>query len=235
MSDETPARILFLLAAFWVAVALACAPAARADEAPGTALLKKVQAQLRAGNELKACRLALGFKEYEDSPVYPKAKAYLLEQGISIDDPLSSYTVKRIIELENRLEAQRARSGAIPRTGYRQKYLDGWGNPLRVELVTRRGFAYLIRSAGPDRKFMTGDDSVVGIRADNVSMEEDRQQLDPARAAGRRSLMRRQQMGAGGGAAGGFRSSTSRSPSPSGAKGASSGEVEVKIEDLLKK
>lgn len=232
MIGDAPARYLCPTAVLLAAALLFLTPAAWAEEAPGAFLLKKVQTQLKAGHELKACKLALGFKDYEESPVYPKAKALLLERGISIDDPLSSYTVKRIIVLQNKLEAQRARSGALPRTGYRQKYLDGWGTPLRVELVTRKGFAYLIRSAGPDRKFMTPDDPVVGTRADNIAFTEEKRDADPARSAGRRSMMRRQEMAPAGGS--GRRLSTSPTRSRSGPKTPSSGEVEVNIDDLLK-
>ena len=145
--------------ALWLA--LGAGPAAAGG---GEELAARIQAALAQGREKQACELALQMAPYKGTPAHAQAKTALLGQGISIESPLQSWTLKRIIELQNRLEGQRAAKGDLPRLGLYQDYPDAWGTPLRVEMVSRGSVLYLLRSAGPDRAFMTDDDLAVGTR-----------------------------------------------------------------------
>lgn len=245
----------------WVALCLAQAGWAAGPEEK---LEQEIARALTQGREMEACQLALKMKTFKGTPGYDRAKAQLLAKGISLEAPLESFTVKRMIDLQNKLEAERARQGVLPEVGPRGEDPDAWGNPLRVELITRRSFAYMIRSAGPDQRFMTDDDLAIGVR-DNMAPEGRNRNLapglggpdllpgggegsssagqggsgvaDPARDAGRRGLY-----GVGAGPAPGARpaaGATSGSGRAAGAAGGpvakpAPGERQVTVEELLK-
>ena len=196
---------------------------------------------LQQGKELKACKLILKLAEFRDTPTYKKAAKKFLKYGISIKDPLGSYTIKRMVALQNELEATRAATGHLPRFGTYKRYTDGWGRPLRVELVGKRGYLYAIRSAGEDGVFFNDNDYVVALHANQAKPDKKPKSIsESARQLGRGSFMhsRRLPGSGGGGAAGGaaaMKGLSSPPPPPPVGKDANKDEVEVSIEDLLKK
>lgn len=128
-----------------------------------------IRDNLAQGRLAEACQLALKMQPFKGRPEYDRAKALLLERGISLTSPLESLSIQRMIALQNLLEAQRRQTKALPRPGPYPDHPDAWGVPVRVEMITRRAFVYLLRSAGPDRKFMTEDDLALGTRDEAIS------------------------------------------------------------------
>ncbi|MCA1906647.1 MAG: hypothetical protein LDL11_08685 [Desulfarculus sp.] len=161
MSGSIGSRVLAaLVVVLWLGPALAEDPAE---------LEKGIRDQLASGRTLEACRLAVKMQPFKGRPEYDRARELLLQYGISLASPLESFSIQRMIALQNLLEAQRRQTKALPRTGPYPDHPDAWDVPLRVELITRRAFVYLVRSAGPDRKFLTADDLAVGVRDEAIS------------------------------------------------------------------
>jgi hypothetical protein len=157
---------------------------------PEVVIWKKVKSHLAAGQLLNACQQADKLKQYPKTPSYKEAESFLQAKGISIEDPLGSYTMKQIVALQNRTESLRAVSGKLPPTGQRKKYRDAWGRALRIEYVARPGFMYVIRSAGRDGKFFTQDDYVLGIRKDRAAGPKKATNIkDKARIPGNRGRL----------------------------------------------
>jgi hypothetical protein len=140
-------------------------PATVQAQGPEVKIWKRVQLLLKRGQLLTACQMVEKLRPYKDTPTYDEAEIVLKKRGISIGDPLGSYTLMRIVALQNKLEDDRARTGRVPSPGPRSKYEDGWLKPIRVEIITRKGFAYMLRAAGKDGKWMTNDDYVIGVRS----------------------------------------------------------------------
>lgn len=240
-----------LMAALFLGIILLAVPAGASAEDPGN-ILRNLERALAAGEELRACRLAVQLKAYPESPAYAKAGNILLARGISITAPLKSYTIKRILDLQNATERIRARTGNLPDAGLRDAYEDAWGTPLRVEMISNKAFAYLVRSAGPDRRFLTGDDLAIGQRHDAAAgppaagaqdqgleglpgadkASKAPAKVDTARGVGYKSMLQRQQMGSGsdsgGGTTGGGATSGGSPPSHNPS------EKKVSLDDLLK-
>lgn len=143
-----------------------------ADQEAVDKIMEQVKFFISDDNELEACRLVMKLDKYKETEAYEGAKADLLRYGISIEAPLDSYTVKRMVKLQNKLEKNRAATGMRPKLGLRNDYKDAWGTPVRVEFVTSEGYHYIIRSAGSDKRFFTSDDPVLGTRN-----QRDRQEL----------------------------------------------------------
>ncbi len=217
---------------------------------PAQDLWQKVERALKAGRMLEACQLATGFSKYTEDPFYPKAEEGLLKYGLSIEDPLGSYTMLRMVVLQNKTEAKRIATGNLPKAGPRRKYRDGWGMPLRIELVARKGFLYVVRSAGPDRKYLTPDDMVVGVREDqtvgpgltkvNPQAPVKKDLESSALESGRRSLLGSQMRPARPPAAQAPAARASASGAGKGgavpkARKIKDGEVEVSLDELLNK
>lgn len=208
------------------------------------AIWHKVESLLQQGKELQACKEALKLQEYKKSPIYKQAEKKMAQYGLSLEDPLASYTMKRIVDLQNETQAEAAASGQLPKAGIRAKHKDAWGHAMRVELVTRADFVYAIRSAGPDGRFFSSDDLVVGVRDERALDPAPANPWDTARDLGRGSLIKgRGATGGGGGTGGapitggGSRHGTGGvSSSPAAQEPAQKGgEREVTLDELLKK
>lgn len=164
---------VFKISAVIVLSMLISAPApALADQEAVNEIMEQVKFFISDDNELEACRLVTKLDKYQETEAYEGAKTELLRYGISIEAPLDSYTAKRMVKLQNKLEKNRAVTGMMPKLGDRADYKDAWGTPVRVEFVSSKGYHYVIRSAGKDRQFFTSDDLVVGTR--NLRDREER-------------------------------------------------------------
>ncbi len=209
------------------------------------AIWRKVENLLQQGKELQACKEALKLHEYKDSPVYKMAEKKMAQYGLSLEDPLASYTVKRIVDLQNETQAEAAATSQLPKAGIRAKHKDAWGNAMRVELVVKHDFVYAIRSAGPDGRFFSSDDLVVGVRDTRALDPAPANPWDTARDLGRGSLIKGRgaagRSGGTGGAlsgGGGARSGSSGARQPPVAQEPpprEGGEREVTLDELLKK
>ncbi len=177
MSGSSASRVLTALVVglwFWPALALAEGPAE---------LEQGIRDHLASGRVLEACQLAIKMQPFKGRPEHQRTRDLLLQHGISLSSPIESLSIQRMIALQNLLESQRRQTKALPRTGPYPDHPDAWGVPLRVELITRRAFVYLVRSAGPDRKFLTADDLAVGVR-DEASSDTQLRNLRLGLAAG---------------------------------------------------
>lgn len=222
---------------------------ARAGGGDEVKIYRQALKLLKQRRELKACKLILKLADYRDTPTYKKAAKKFLDYGISIRDPLGSYTIKRMVALQNELEASRAATGHLPRFGIYKRYQDAWGHPLRVELVGKKGYLYAIRSAGKDGIFFNDNDYVVALHEDQAKSDNKPKSIsESARQLGRGSFMRSRRLPASGGVGAGGGSGRPAAgapdareglsppkPPPSAGKDSGKGEVEVSIEDLLKK
>ncbi len=157
---------------------------------PEVLIWKKIQANLKVNRYRSACELALKLQPYKETPTYSIAEEALKKKGISIGDPLGSFTIMQIIALQNHTEAIRAKTGRLPEPGPRKKYEDGWYRALRIEQLSRKTFAYLIRSAGADGIWMSKDDYVIGQRRLSTTTDSlNAQKINTgAREVGRRSM-----------------------------------------------
>lgn len=125
-------------------------------------LWSQIKSNLDADQELKACHLAVKMAGYEDTKAYGQAKKVLRKRGISIEDPLISYTSKAIVRAQNIVERDLLQGGDLKHIGIMPDHKDAWGTPLRVEMVKMGEYLYIVRSAGPDKKYNTGDDPIIG-------------------------------------------------------------------------
>jgi hypothetical protein len=206
------------------------------------AILRKIESLLQQGNELQACKLALKLHEYKESPVYKQAEEKMAEHGLTLEDPLASYTFKRMVDLQNQTKAEMAATGQLPKAGKRKKPKDAWGRSMQVELVTRADFVYAIRSAGPDGRFFSSDDLVVGVRDSRALDPAPANPWDTARDLGRGSMIKGRGQTGGGtggsyGSSGGFGRNSGGASTPTMPQGTDQdgGEREVSLDDLLKK
>ena len=233
-----PVILGFAVVAVLALPAVCPAPAARfafASEqkaGPEAAIWRDVQEYLKRGEELKACKAAVGLKKYSDTPTYERAKKVMERYGYSLQDPLGGYTIKQIIKLQNILEPVRQRDGKMPTVGKRKSHLDAWGTPLRVEMVARGSYIYIIRSAGPDRRYITDDDYIIGVRGSHsIKKSKVESMEDSSRKKGRTGLLRGRDDGKG-------EDGIQKSPVPSAAKPLGKGnqdEYQVDLNDLLNK
>lgn len=177
MSGSSASWVLAALAVvlwLWPALVMADSPAE---------LEQGIRADLASGRTLEACRLAIKMQPFKGRPEYDRARDLLLQHGISLTSPLESLSIQRMIVLQNLLEAQRRQTGKLPRNGPYPDHVDAWGSPVRVEMITRRAFVYLLRSAGPDRRYLTEDDLALGVR-DEASSDTQLRNLRLGLAAG---------------------------------------------------
>lgn len=150
-----------------LALCVCCPSVALAGEDPhAVALWGRINQLLDDNNYKEACLLAVDMAPYKGSETYVRVEQKLLQRGISISSPLQSYTIKQIVAVQNEAEHSRLKTEMLPRLGPRENYKDAWGMPLRVEFVSNSGFLYLVRSAGPDKRFLTDDDLVIGTRGE---------------------------------------------------------------------
>lgn len=125
---------------------------------------KQVKKALDKGYLLKACKLAVKMKPWAENPTpsYKKVQKALQKRGISIEDPMTSYTAKQIVRVQNKIEKTLVATGDLKGIGMHKNIRDAWGTPIRVEMAEIGDYLYLVRSAGPDKKWMTDDDPLIG-------------------------------------------------------------------------
>ena len=232
-------KTLFVLFICVLAIGL-CGSGAKAA-GPEVKIWNQIKSHLNAKQYRAACELALKMQPYKETETYAIADKQLTKIGISLGDPLGSFTLLQIIALQNHTEAIRARTGRLPEPGPRPRFEDGWYRPLRIEQLSRKTFAYLIRSAGADGIWMSNDDYVIGQRRDaatrsNSNPVQGKNVKQGVRDVGRKSMytgQRKKQTGqlpGVGGSSGGLPAVKSSGGTP---KSTSPGEKQVTIDDLL--
>ncbi len=156
---------LFLLLAAaavlaWASPGLAKKP--NPDEKKAARLWSQIKGRLDQGRELEACRLARKMAPYGKTEAYARAKKTMLRRGISLETPLISWTSKAIVRTQNLVERDLIGTGDLKHIGALADHKDAWDTALRVEMVELGEYLYLVRSAGPDKKYLTGDDILIG-------------------------------------------------------------------------
>ena len=154
-----PYRVIFLIT---LCFTLAILGNAWAGALTPQQLWTKIQTLLASGHELAACRYIEELAKHTSSPYYMTAlKVLKREHGISLENPKGSYTIKQMFNLQHHILTQTAK-GQQPALGETKEFSDAWGSQLRTEYAAKMGKSGLqFRSAGPDRRFMTGDDYIL--------------------------------------------------------------------------
>ena len=73
-----------------------------------------------------------------------------------------SYTGKVLVRAQNLVERSLLAEGDVKHIGTMPDHIDAWGTPVRVEMVEMGDYLYMVRSAGPDKKYLTSDDPIIG-------------------------------------------------------------------------
>ncbi len=163
--DKTKIKTLAVLAALALVLAWAAPGAAKKPpkaEQKAARLWSKIKSHLDGNRELEACRAAVKMAPYQGTKAYAAAKKALRARAISIEDPLLSWTSKAMIRAQNVVERDLLVKGDLKHIGVLPEHKDAWGTPLRVEMVEMGEYLYMVRSAGPDRKYATNDDPIIG-------------------------------------------------------------------------
>lgn len=132
------------------------------EEKKADRLWSQIKSHLDRSQELAACRLAVKIAPYPETEAYAAAKSALRQSGISIKDPLMSWTSKAMIKVQNIVENDLRVAGDMKHIGILPDHKDAWGSAIRVEMVELGDYFYLVRSAGADKKYNTGDDPIIG-------------------------------------------------------------------------
>ena len=66
--------------------------------------------------------------EYSETPAYAEAEAFVAKEGYSLGKGLSSWTIKKLFEIENELLSVRPEEMPIKGLTVRHPVKDGWGN-----------------------------------------------------------------------------------------------------------
>ena len=212
-----------------IGLCLTLSPLAQAGQAED--VLARIKQLLSKGKELEACRAAEQMKPFKELPVYAEAEKIMAAKNLDIEDPLYSWTAKQMIRAQNIPENELINLGNLKTIGLLPDFKDAWGTPVRIEMVQKPGYIYIVRSAGPDKVFMTGDDPIIGGRDLSGTVKEEKQKRDrdglntQATDATRQGIM------------GGSGKKTDPSPGAQGGGqggGAKGQEQTVDLDDLLK-
>ncbi len=134
------------------------------EEEKAQVIYRQAQEYMQQGLELEALQEYDKLVEFKDTEVFKKAKAELLADGIGIGTSLHSWTLKRMFTLKAEVVAQlklMRPNDDLPGTGHVK---DAWGAPVFIEYSDSPSYFFLIRSAGPDKKFRSDDDLIVTQR-----------------------------------------------------------------------
>jgi hypothetical protein len=129
--------------------------------------------------------------EYSHTDVFQKAEASLLKEGISINDPLNSWTLKKMITVQNSLVKkgkQRHPDGDIT---VPYPVTDAWGRSIVIKYSTGEKYTFAVCSAGEDKKFGNDDDLMVFNRLESKQQRknnQDRTSLDALSGQERRTI-----------------------------------------------
>ena len=209
-------------------------------------LLSQIRSHLDQDQELEACRLAVKMAEYSETKAYAEAKKLLRARGISIEDPLLSWTAKAIVRAQNIAERELLVEGDLKHIGVLPDHKDAWGTPLRIEMVETGPYIYMVRSAGPDKKYGTGDDPLVGglkpksgksgSGAGGQAQASEQANKNSKTKSTLKSLLKPGGSSSGGGSgSGGGGSASGSSPAPEAGDDAQPQEEVVDLGDLIDK
>jgi hypothetical protein len=99
--------------------------------------------------------------EYRHTEAFQKAEATLLEEGISITDPLNSWTLKKMIAAQNTLNKKGKDRHPDGNITVPYPMMDAWGRSIVIKYSTGDKYTFAVCSAGKDRKFGNDDDLLI--------------------------------------------------------------------------
>lgn len=118
----------------------------------------------KEGKFLAAYLMYDSLAAFPKSKIYKQAKEELEKRGLSIGACLHSWTVKEMVELENKCKRYYEHNKQAAPDKYLGPYYDGWGHPITVEWFPKDKIIFIIKSAGRDEKIDTEDDIFLGYR-----------------------------------------------------------------------
>lgn len=126
------------------------------------------------GKILEALAVYETLAPYEGTDVYKKAETELLAKGISIKSARSSWTIQKMIGMENVIFTQYKSDGSFPDSLALGDLTDAWGQKMLVEYQPSEAHLFKIRSKGPDGIQKTQDDLLLSYR-DKYKFEQQKQ------------------------------------------------------------
>jgi len=115
----------------------------------------------RSERPVEAAKL---FKEltekYDKTKYYAELQKEMEEAGISIQDPLTSHTAKRMYKLQSLVVSYKASTGSYPKGHAISVPRDLWGTTVKYKIMDdpSKSYEFYILSLGPDKKEKTEDD-----------------------------------------------------------------------------
>jgi len=115
----------------------------------------------RSERPVEAAKL---FKEltekYEKTKYYAELQKEMEAAGISIQDPLTSHTAKRMYKLQGLIVSYKASTGSYPKGHAISVPRDLWGTTVTYKIMDdpSKSYEFYVLSFGPDKKEKTEDD-----------------------------------------------------------------------------
>lgn len=134
------------------------------DEETASTIYSKAKELYGQKKTLEALREIDKLADFKDTQVFKKAKAALLREGITIGSGLESWSVKKMVDIQNYLIDSGREKHPYGRTLIKVAQKDGWGNNFQVEYTdgtSKDKILFFVRSAGPDGSLKTSDDLLV--------------------------------------------------------------------------
>ena len=127
-------------------------------EKKATEIYQQAQTLEQQGKVLEALKLYDSLTQYKDTEVFESAKSELLKKGFSIGSCLTSWTIQKMTQLENKILAHYKSSNQLPAPEEIGKHKDAWGREFELTLDPTPKYMFKILSFGPDYVKGTQDD-----------------------------------------------------------------------------
>ena len=118
----------------------------------------------KQGEILKALAVYESLAPFEETEIYKKAEAELLQKGYSLKSARSSWTIQKQINIENIITKQYEAFKTFPEIEKLSDMTDAWGNNMTLEYQPTNQHLFKLRSFGPDGIANTGDDLLLSYR-----------------------------------------------------------------------
>ena len=156
----------------WMGVFILLIVSCSGEKSPEVVIYEQAKSLEADGNVLEAFALYETLAPYEETEIYKKAEAELLAKGISIKVARSSWTIRKMIGIENIIFDQYNATGAFPDSSALGDLQDAWGQTMSVEYQPTESHLFKIRSKGPDTIRNTEDDLLLSYRDQNKSEQQ---------------------------------------------------------------
>jgi hypothetical protein len=152
MTLKRTVSILLVFAIIWIG----CSGTAHEEKARG--IYQRARELLQQGRMMEAFQEYDRLMEYKKTSSFQKAKAELLNEGISIGKAVHSYSIQRMFKVKNKLIREQQHRHPDGNVLMPVSTKDGWGSYIRVQYSTGPKFMFAVVSPGPDRNMGTKDD-----------------------------------------------------------------------------